>query len=150
MKRSNLLLLLVISLVACQPKVDRFTLNGRIAEADGKTLYLEHMALDRVELLDSVKLDANGEFSFSPVAPAECFDFYRLRVDNKVVNLSVDSTETITVTASLPVMQIAYMVEGSENCSVLKDLVMRQMELLQDLRRVSSNYLSPDPTILTE
>ena len=150
MKRSSLLLLLVISLVACQPKVDRFTLNGRIAEADGKTLYLEHMALDRVELLDSVKLDANGEFSFSPVAPAECFDFYRLRVDNKVVNLSVDSTETITITASLPVMQIAYMVEGSENCSVLKDLVMRQMELLQDIRRVSSNYLSPDPTMLTE
>ena len=146
MKRSNLLLLLVLIVVACQPKVDRFTLNGRIAEADGKTLYLEHLALDKVELVDSIMLDAVGEFSFSPVAPQECFDFYRLRVDNKVVNLSVDSTETITVTASLPVMQIAYQVEGSGNCSTLKDLVMRQMELLQDLRRISSQYRNSDPS----
>ena len=145
MKRSNLLLLLVLIVVACQPKVDRFTLNGRIAEADGKTLYLEHLALDKVELVDSIMLDAVGEFNFSPVAPQECFDFYRLRVDNKVVNLSVDSTETITVTASLPVMQIAYQVEGSGNCSTLKDLVMRQMELLQDLRRISSQYRNSDP-----
>lgn len=150
MKRSNFLLLLVLSLVACQPQVDRFTLNGQIVEADGKTLYLEHLALDKVELVDSVKLDAAGEFSFSPQAPVDCFDFYRLRIDNKVVNLSVDSTETITVTASLPVMQIAYMVDGSENSSRLKDLVMCQMGLLQDLRRVSSQYNSPDPTRLAE
>lgn len=149
MKRSNLALaLLGIFTVACQPQVDRFTLNGQIVEADGKTLYLDHLALDRVEVIDSVKLDAEGEFKFNPVAPDGCFDFYRLRIDNKVVNLVIDSTETVTVKASLPVMQIAYMVEGSENCSLLKDLVMRQMGLLQDLRRVSSQYRSPDPVAL--
>ena len=116
MKRSNLALaLLGILTVACQPQVDRFTLNGQIVEADGKTLYLDHLALDRVEVIDSVKLDAEGEFTFNPVAPEDCFDFYRLRIDNKVVNLVIDSTETVTVKASLPVMQIAYMVEGSEN-----------------------------------
>ena len=149
MKGSNLALVILTALtVACQPQVDRFTLNGQIVEADGKTLYLDHLALDRVEVIDSVKLDAEGEFKFNPVAPDGCFDFYRLRIDNKVVNLVIDSTETVTVKASLPVMQIAYMVEGSENCSKLKDLVMRQMGLLQDLRRVSSQYRSPDPVAL--
>ena len=143
MRRSNLILLVLIALtVACQPKVDRFTLNGQIAEANGKTLYLDHMGLDKVEVIDSVKLDAEGEFSFNPVAPGDCFDFYRLRIDGKVVNLVIDSTETVTVTASLPVMQIAYMVEGSEASSRLKDLVMNQIGLLQDLRRLSSQYKS--------
>lgn len=152
MKRSNLVLLIILTIltVACQPQVDRFTLNGQVVEADGKTLYLDRMALDKVEVLDSVKLDAEGMFSFNPVAPEECFDFYRLRIDNKVVNLIIDSTETVTVTASLPVMQIAYNVEGSENCSRLKDLVMRQIGFLQDLRRVSSQYHSPDRTILQQ
>ena len=151
MKKSNLVLLVLTLLtVACQPKVDRFTLNGQIAEADGKMLYLDHLGLDKVEVVDSVKLDAEGLFSFTPVAPEDCFDFYRLRIDGKVVNLAIDSTETVKVTASLPVMQISYTVEGSENSSRLKDLVMLQMGLLQDLRRLSSQYNSPDPTILTE
>ena len=151
MKRSNLALLaLTLLTVACQPKVDRFTLNGQIVEADGKTLYLDHLALDRVEVIDSVKLDAEGRFEFTPVSPDDCFDFYRLRIDRKVVNLVIDSTETVTVIASLPVMQVAYLVDGSENCSTLKDLVMRQMGLLQDLRRLSSGYNSPDPTALQE
>jgi len=145
MKRSNLaLLVLTLLTVACQPKVDRFTLNGQIVEADGKMLYLDHMGLDKIEVIDSVRLDAEGRFCFSPAAPEDCFDFYRLRVDGKVVNLSIDSTETITVTTSLPVMQISYMVEGSENSSRLKDLVMTQMGLLQDLRRLGSQYSNMD------
>ena len=59
MRSSKLaILILTILTVACQPKVDRFTLNGQIAQADGKTLYLDHMALDKVEVIDSVRLDA--------------------------------------------------------------------------------------------
>ena len=149
MRRSNLALaLLGILTVACQPQVDRFTLNGRIVEADGKTLYLDHIALNKVEVIDSVKLSAEGEFSFSPAASADCFEFYRLRIDNKVINLVIDSTETVSVQASLPVMQIAYQVEGSENSVQLKDLVMRQMGLLNDLRRLSSQYGNSDPAVL--
>ncbi len=151
MKRSNLIVAaLAILTVACQPQVDRFTLNGQIVEADGKTLFLDHLGLDKVEVIDSVKLDAQGEFSFSPAAPKDCFDFYRLRIDNKVINLSIDSTETVTVTASLPVMQIAYVIDGSDNSVRLKDLVMSQIGLLQDLRRLSSQYNNPDRTALQQ
>lgn len=149
MRSSKLaLLILTILTVACQPKVDRFTLNGQIAQADGKNLYLEHLALDKIEVIDSVRLDAEGNFSFNPAAPEDCFDFYRLRIDGKVINLCVDSAQVITVNASLPIMQVAYIVNGCDNCSKLQDIVMSQMELLQDLRRISSDYSSPDPTAL--
>ena len=151
MKRSNLaLLVLTLLTVACQPKVDRFTLNGQIVEADGKTLYLDHMGLDKIVVIDSVKLDAEGEFSFSPETSNDCFDFYRLRIDGKVINLTIDSTETVKVTASLPVMQIAYTVEGSENSAKLKELVMSQMGFLNDLRRLSTKYANPDPNQLQQ
>ena len=151
MKRSNLIAVLLAFLaVACQPQVDRFTLNGQISQADGKTLYLDHMALDKVEVLDSVKLDAEGNFAFNPASPKDCFDFYRLRIDNKVVNLVIDSTETITVSSSLPVMQTDYTVEGSKDCSKLKELVLRQIEFLQDLRSVYSEYGNSNAVALEE
>ena len=151
MKRSNLIVaVLALLTVACQPKVDRFTLNGRIVEAGGKTLYLDHMGLDKIEVIDSVKLDSDGEFCFTPAATPDCFDFYRLRIDGKVINLTVDSTETIKVTASLPVMQIAYLVEGSENSAKLKDLVLSQMGFLNDLRRLNTKYINPDPYLLQQ
>ena len=151
MKRSNLIVaFLALLTVACQPKVDRFTLNGQIVEADGKTLYLDHMGLDKIVVIDSVKLDAEGEFSFSPATSNDCFDFYRLRIDGKVINLTIDSTETVKVTASLPVMQIAYTVEGSENSAKLKELVMSQMGFLNDLRRLSTKYANPDPNQLQQ
>ena len=145
MKRSNLVLLILTLLtVACQPTVDRFTLNGQIAEADGQMLYLDHMGHDRIETVDSVRLDSVGSFTFSHQATKDCFDFYRLRVDGKAINLAIDSTETVSITASLPVMQIAYSVEGSENSALIKDMVISQVNLLRDLRSMSSAYRSPD------
>ena len=145
MKRSNLVLLILSLLtVACQPTVDRFTLNGQIAEADGQMLYLDHMGHDRIETVDSVRLDSVGSFTFSHQATKDCFDFYRLRVDGKAINLAIDSTETVSITASLPVMQIAYGVEGSENSALIKDMVISQVNLLRDLRSMSSAYRSPD------
>lgn len=149
MRKSNpVLLVLALLIVACQPKVDRFTLTGQIVQADGKTLYLDHMGLDKVQVLDSVKLDADGDFIFTPAAPKDCFDFYRLRIDNKVVNLCVDSVQTINVSASLPVMQIGYTVQGSDNSVSLKNLVTSQIGFLQDLRRLSSKYGDSNPTTL--
>lgn len=145
MKRSNLVLLILTLLtVACQPTVDRFTLNGQIAEADGQMLYLDHMGHDRIETVDSVRLDSVGSFTFSHQATKDCFDFYRLRVDGKAINLAIDSTETVSITASLPVMQIAYSVQGSENSALIKDMVISQVNLLRDLRNMSSAYRSPD------
>ena len=44
--------------------------------------------------LDSIKLKGDGSFSFKQLRP-ESPEFYRLRVEDKVINFSVDSTETV-------------------------------------------------------
>ena len=145
MKRSNLVLLILTLLtVACQPTVDRFTLNGQIAEADGQMLYLDHMGHDRIETVDSVRLDSVGIFCFSQPATKDCFDFYRLRVDGRAINLAIDSTETVSIIASLPLMHISYAVQGSENSALIKEMVFKQVSLLRDLRSMASAYRSPD------
>jgi len=114
-------------LTACQK--ERFHVEGAITEAKDSTLYIENMALTGAVVIDSVKLGEGGEFSFSPERIATAPEFYRLRIHGTIINLSVDSTETITIKASYPTMAADYKVEGSENCSRIKQLSLMQMEL---------------------
>ena len=143
MRRSNLTVLAIgLLMAACQPAVDRFAVSGQIAGADGSMLYLDHMGLDRVQTVDSAKLDASGSFTFRQPAPDGCFDIYRLRLDGKTINFSVDSTETITFTANAQDMQTAYTVNGSPESEQIKNVVMMQMQLLRDLKKVQDSYAS--------
>lgn len=114
------------------------TIEGAITEADGKTLYLDALGIDRVTVTDSVRLRGDGTFSFRVPQP-ECYDFYRLRIGREMINVSIDSTETIRVTAALPTMSIAYQVEGSDDNMKLKELVMKQIELQNAVRTLVRN-----------
>lgn len=123
--------------MACSEK--KFEVKGEIKEATDSLLYFENMSLEGAVVVDSVKLDANGRFSFSKDAPSAP-EFYRLRIANSIINVSVDSTETIEITASYPTMASGYTVKGSENCSKIKDLALQQMRLQQ---RVNAIVQSP-------
>lgn len=142
MKRSNIIFLLSLLLitVACQQNVDRFTIDGVILEANEKTLYLDRVGADKTETIDSVKLNEEGKFSFSHPATPDCFEFYRLRVDKQFINIAVDSTETISVYSALPSMAVSYRVEGSEQSSRLKDLVMEQIGMTQEINKLLQGF----------
>ena len=106
----------------------KFHVNGTITQAADSILYFENMSLDGPVTVDSVKLSDNGDFSFSDDAPSAP-EFYRLRIANQIINLSIDSTETVTVKADYPHMSTGYTVEGSEDCKTIKDLAIKQINL---------------------
>ncbi len=115
-----------------------FTIEGSITNANDSTLYLENVGLDGVETIDSIKLSKDGEFSFVHKAN-EAPEFYRLRIAENIINLSVDSTETISVKADYPAMSYKYEVSGSENCSKIKELALHQMRLQADVNSIVEN-----------
>ena len=119
--------LLAAALGSCDNK--KFRVSGAITEAKDSVLYFENMSLDGPVTVDSVKLDGDGTFSFSQKAP-EAPEFYRLRIAGQIINLSIDSTETVTVKAAYPTMATAYTVEGSPECEVIKELALKQIDLL--------------------
>ena len=93
--------LAALTIASCTGK--KFQVNGTISDAKDSLLYFENMSLQEgVVVLDSVKLGENGEFSFSEAAP-EAPEFYRLRIANQIINISIDSTETVTVPLQLKV-----------------------------------------------
>lgn len=117
---------------------DKFHINGNITDAQDSVLYLENMSLNGPVVIDSVKLDASGSFDFA-VAANDAPEFYRLRIDRQIISLSVDSTETVSVKASYPVMSSAYEVTGSENCAKIKELALLQMQLQQQVNAIVKN-----------
>lgn len=123
---------------ACKDKGEQFEINGRIAEADGKTLYFEAVTLNGIEALDSTRLDEDGQFCFQGTRPFNP-EFYRLRIDRQIVNLSVDSTETIHVEAELPDMGTDYEVEGSGNCQTLKEINNKLIALQQTIKDITND-----------
>ena len=135
---SSLMTLLVAALVITSCGGGKFHVKGNITKAKDSVLYFENMSLDGPVAIDSVKLSESGEFSFSDDAP-DAPEFYRLRIANQIINLSVDSTETITVKADYPRMSTGYTVEGSEQCNVIKDLALKQINLQAFVMGIENN-----------
>ena len=138
MKPFYLLFLFLISLVLVSCSDNKFHVEGNITNAKDSVLYFENIALSGPEILDSAKLDADGSFSFS-AKQTEAPEFYRLRISDQIISLSIDSTETVTVKAQYPQMATQYEVSGSENCQKIKELALRQMDLRQRAIEVSRN-----------
>ena len=126
----------VLSLGSCSEK--KFNINGTITQAKDSVLYLENMSLNGPKAVDSVKLDENGEFEFKQKAP-DAPEFYRLRIANQMVNLAVDSTESITVKAAYPTMSANYEVSGSEECTKIRDLAYMQLALQRQVTAIANS-----------
>lgn len=119
--------LAALSLAACDHQ-EKFTVEGNIEGAEDSVLYFEHVGLKGLNTLDSVKLGADGEFSFRAAA-TDAPEFYILRIKDQIINISIDSTETVTVKAQYPNMSARYEVEGSDNCSRIRELALMQQDL---------------------
>ena len=101
----------ITALTACNNK--KFHIEGEISQAQDSMLYFENMSLNGPVIVDSTKLNADGHFNFSGEA-AQAPEFYRLRIAGQIINLAVDSTESITIKAAYPTMSLLLEVTGFE------------------------------------
>ena len=117
---------------------NKFTVEGQIENAKDSVLFFENVGLEGVNVLDSVKLDDNGSFSFSEAATIAP-EFYRLRIADQIINVSIDSTETVSVKAQYPQMATQYEISGSDNCLKIKELALKQIDLHKRAMAIQEN-----------
>jgi len=134
MKKYWIIAVATVLLVSCGEK--KFHIEGNITQAEDSVLFFESIGLAGTEVLDSTKLDAEGNFSFAGRQP-EAPEFYQLRIADQTIALSIDSTETVQVKAQFPQMATGYEVTGSENCEKMKELALMLMDLQQRIIAVS-------------
>ncbi len=126
MFRNLFTIFILCVLASCSDKGPHFVIEGKISDAtDSTILYLEKRELSQITLLDSVKVGTKGEFKFKGVS-APYPEFYVLRSNGQVINLVIDSTETVKVNASLKTFSTEYTVEGSEANRQLKAITLAQ------------------------
>ena len=118
---------------------NKFTVEGQITNAKDSTLYFENVGLEGINILDSVKLGDSGDFSFSEAATTAP-EFYRIRISDQIINVSIDSTETVQIKAEYLGMAANYTVSGSENCEKIKELALKQIALQSQVIAVQKNY----------
>jgi peroxiredoxin len=128
--------LAALSIASCNN--NKFTVEGQIAGAKDSVLYFENVGLEGINVLDSVKLNDNGDFSFSQDATTAP-EFYRLRIADQIINVSIDSTETVQVKGQYPGMASNYTISGSENCEKIRELALKQIDLQAKAIALQSN-----------
>lgn len=139
MKRLFYLFFAATLAASCSQNDGKFTINGHITEAADTVLYLEHITLgDGIVPIDSVRLTADGAFSLQGASPTNP-EFYRLRIGSQGINLAIDSTEIVTVEATLPKMSFGYTVEGSGTCDTIRMLCLKLADLERTLRALATN-----------
>lgn len=138
MKHIRLFIAAIAALSVASCSNNKFKVEGEIANAEDSVLYFENVGLEGINLLDSVKLSGSGSFSFSQEAP-EAPDFYRLRIADQIINVSIDSTETVSVKAKYPQMATEYEISGSDNCLKIKKLALKQIDLHKKAMAIQQN-----------
>lgn len=119
-------MLTVVAFTACNER--KFHVEGTVTDAKDSTLYFENMSLNGPVVVDSVRLGEDGTFTFDGKA-TDAPEFYRLRIAGQIINVAIDSIETVTVKASYPTMATGYEVSGSDDCTKIRELALLQMQL---------------------
>lgn len=140
---------LFLTMVSCTSSGPTFRVDGVISDASDSTLVLEAMTLNGVQPLDSVRLKADGRFSFDvEAAPQDSTaspEFYRLRIARQVINFAVVSVPEGSVTvpegpltdihveASFPRMATDYDIQGNDASRTMKTISLLNIQLQQQL-----------------
>ncbi len=130
MKLQYIIILLVVSLLtACHG--NDFSISGEISDGNGKKLYLEHIGLSGIEVMDSVDLKSDGRFLFYAKRPRYP-DLYQLRLENSKFVFPIDSTERINLYTDTKGLAYPSEIMGSHKAEILNKLrsSVRNLQLL--------------------
>jgi len=123
MNRLLLVTGLLATLVACGQKLgdNEFLVKGTIDNSEGKTLFLSEFTETGPLTVDSVLIEANGEFKLT--GRTSYPKFYMLRIaPNEYFTLLIDSANVLKVTADANDFVKSHKVEGSADMDLIAKL----------------------------
>ncbi len=115
--------LIALGFISCTHN-NNFNISGSVSGAsEASTIYLEHLGLQKISTLDSVKLDKTGAFSFTQAAPLYP-DLYRLRMNGKNFIFAIDSTEHVKISANASGNEFSFphTIENSQKTQDISEL----------------------------
>ncbi len=142
--RRFVIIVSMISLLfaGCSKEANRFSISGKISHAEGKVIYLEELLVSSSKVIDSTRINKNGEFKFEGTASIPTYYLLKLD-DNKFITLLVDSLEQVIVEADIANFERDYSIQGSEGSAhvkMLNDHLYDTKHKLDSLRSLINMY----------
>jgi len=113
---------------------NNFVINGKLLNVKENKIYLEELTIKDRIILDSAKIDKNGQFVFE-YKPSQ-IGFYVLKLnENNFVTLLIDKGETLSITGDARQLASTYDVSGSDGSFKIKQI---NAQLRKNYDRVDS------------
>lgn len=140
--RKSLVFIIAVVVIACND-ASRYTIQGRISNAEGRYIYLDELKLTSTVNIDSVKLDEDGQFKFKGNVSYPSFFLLRLSENKKnFVTLLVDSAEQVEVSGDAVNFSRDYLVKGSDGSALVQELNKQLSKTKHKLDSIRSLQLS--------
>lgn len=123
----------LVALVATGCGSSSVVIDGQFFGENDKTIYLEKLSPRGGSIVDSVKTDSKGKFTFKISDKLTVPTFYNLNLGNSYVPLLVEDGEDVEV-SSMANIFYNYTVEGSKGSSLVKEfnMLVRNTSLKMD------------------
>lgn len=129
---------LMVLFSACS-KTPKLKVEGNISNAKDTMLYFEVFGMNKIEIIDSVKLNDKGTFHFKTKLP-DAPEFYRLRIGDRFIQLGADSSATVVINSDGRNFGSNYTVEGSRCCELIRQLSVSQNRIFVSVDSLSNLY----------
>ena len=121
-------------LAACGPKT---VIDGTLQDKADAPVIVKLLDVNKYQVLDTVKTDAAGAFSYKPELQANCPEFFYLFYgDKKIASLLLKQGDHVKVTADT---LGNYTVEGSEESLLLQEVESNYAQFMLDMARLSAD-----------
>ncbi|RYG17092.1 MAG: DUF4369 domain-containing protein, partial [Chitinophagaceae bacterium] len=138
MKKLVILLVAISVLSACKDK-SRFTISGKLTNAEVKNkVYLYGMASNNMVLLDSTNLSTNGEFKFTNTKPEA--DFFRVNYAANEYIVIAKNGDEVEITADVNDKNQHYTIAGAEDAAKLAEFNDLKIKHQQKIFEVSKQF----------
>ncbi len=135
----KILILFIVALFAASCSKSGYKISGTLENAAGVTLILELVKARSLEIVDSVVVDASGQFEMK--GELENADYYILKKDlENLITLILEPGQQLTITGDLENIANNYEVTGSDGSKLIKEFHTKLDETLDKIKELNSIY----------
>ncbi len=139
LKKTALFSLIVLLLTSCTNS-NKYSISGKITGAEGKILRLSKLNLDGVEVLDSVKLDNEGDYHFKGDKLKEP-TFFTLNLGKKNITFLNDSNIAMKISGNLASIEENYQITNSPESAYIKQLNNNLRNTISEIDELQNKYI---------
>ena len=135
----KILILFIVALFAASCSKSGYKISGTLENAAGVTLILELVKARSLEIVDSVVVDASGQFEMK--GELENADYFILKKDQEnLITLILEPGQQLTITGDLENIANNYEVTGSAGSKLIKEFHTKLNETLDKIKELNNIY----------